>query len=394
MKDRSQLMIIFLIVFFDLLSFGVVIPILPYYAKSFGADAFVWSWVMAIYSIMQFLFAPFWGSLSDKHGRRPILLLSVFCGAVSMAALGFAGSVLWIFLCRMFAGIFAANISTATAYVSDITTPENRAKGMGIIGASFGLGFIFGPAIGGLLAPLGYHVPVLFAAGLGFANFILACFILSEPLRDRASRALNRRRYSLAVIKEALSERETALPVILFFLSTLAFTQLEVSFGFFVLDRYGYDAKEAGYMLAGMGLVMALIQGGAIGRLAKRFGERRLALTGFCLMALALIGAALPVSVPLFVVFILFIAVGHALINPSLSSLMSMGAPPDRVGGMMGVYQSASSLGRIVGPPVAGVLYVDAGMTWPLWSASGILFAGLIIGMLRLPSRKVLTAAT
>lgn len=387
MKKMSPLLVIFLIVFFDLLSFGIVIPILPYYANSFGANAFVWSWVMAIYSIAQFAFAPFWGSLSDQYGRRPVLLLSLLFGALSMVALGFANSVLWIFLCRLAAGIFAANISTATAYIADSTTEENRAKGMGIIGAGFGLGFLFGPVLGGLFVEQGYHIPVFIAGGLGLLNVVLGFFILPEPIKDLEKRRANRRRFSLDMVKRTLATNGTGIPTILFFVSTFAFTQLEVSFGFFVMDRFSYDAREAAYLLALMGFVMVLIQGGAIGRLSKKYGERNLAIFGFFLMATALTGAGFTVSITLFTVLLVLIGVANALINPSLSSLMSKAAPKEETGGMMGVFQSASSLGRIVGPPVAGILYVKAGIASPLYLSSALMAAvgAFAISKLSLP---------
>lgn len=369
-RAPSPLLVIFLIVFFDLVSFGIIIPILPYYAKEFGADAFAWSWVMAIFSIAQFIFAPVWGGMSDVYGRRPILLGSIFLGALAAVALAFANSIEWIFICRLLAGIFAANISTATAYIADSTTPENRARGMGIIGAGFGLGFIFGPAIGGLLAPHGLHVPILVAAGLGLLNFTLAFVILKEPLANLEERRGNRRRYDLNLVRETLAASATRTPALIFFLSTFAFTQLEVSFGFFVLDRFGYGPREAGSLLALMGIIMVLIQGGLIGRLAKRFGEVKLVRFALPLMGLALVGAALATAIWPFALCLVAIAAANALVNPSLSSLMSQAAPPERMGGMMGVYQSASALGRIVGPPVAGWLYVSLGLVSPLYAAA------------------------
>lgn len=382
MKKMSPLFVIFFIVFFDLLSFGIVIPILPYYANAYGADAQVWSWVMAIYSIAQFLFAPFWGSLSDTHGRRPVLLFSLFAGALSMVALGFANSVWWIFVCRLAAGIFAANISTATAYISDSTTVENRAKGMGIIGAGFGLGFLFGPVLGGVFVGYGYHVPVFIAAGLGVANTILGYFILPEPLQDLDQRKQNRRRFGSELVKRAFQAKATTVPILLFFLSTLAFTQLEVSFGFFVMDRFGYDAKHAAYLLALMGLVMVIVQGGLIGRLSKAFGERNLATVGLLGMGISLICAALSLTPTYFAISLVGLGIANALVNPSLSSLMSKGAPQADVGGMMGIYQSASSLGRIFGPPLAGFLYVTFSLTSPLYlSAALMILAGIGAGV-------------
>ena len=379
MKRPSPLLVIFLVVFFDLLSFGIVIPILPFYSKEFGANAFVWSWVMAIYSIAQFLFSPFWGGISDRYGRRPVLLVSIFFGALATLAMSFATSVAWIFFARFLAGAFAANISAASAYIADSTTPEKRAKGMGIIGAGFGLGFIFGPALGGLLAPYGLSTPILAAAVLGFFNFILAYFILIEPLTDLAARRRNRRSSSLAAAREAVGAKVTRGPVLLFFLSTLAFVQLEVSFGFYVADKFSLDARSAGALLALMGVVMVLVQGGAIGKLAKRFGEGNLIATGLPIMAISLVAAVFAPSVGSFALCLALLGFGQAIVNPSLSSLMSRSAPKENLGAMMGVFQSSSSLARIIGPPLAGYLYVAKGIDSPLYLAAALLILALVI---------------
>lgn len=377
MKNRP-LLIIFLIIFFDLLAFGIVIPILPYYTKMYGANAFQLGWIMAIYSIMQFLFAPFWGSLSDRHGRRPILLISILGAAFAMLLMGLAKSLLMIFIARALAGIFAANISTASAYITDVTDESNRAKGMGIIGAGFGLGFIFGPAIGGLLSPLGYSTPILAAAGMAFFNFVLAYIILHEPEISESDRQKNRRKFSLQSFKAALSNRATAAPASLMFLATFAFTNLEVTFALFLLARYNYDAKQAGLLLALVGFIMAMIQGGAIGRLSKRFGEARLVVFGLLALSVSLISAGYTESIGIFIFWLIWVALGNALINPSLSSLMSKAAPADQRGSMMGIFQSAGSLARIVGPPLAGLMFDRLGIAWPMYVAGLLMFLAAI----------------
>src|ERR1700722_13367098 len=173
---KGSLLTIFLVVFIDLVGFGIVIPILPYYAQQYGASAWALGWLMTSYSLMQFLVSPLWGRLSDRIGRRPVLMISILGTAISMVMLGFAPSLLWLFTARTFAGICAANISTAYAYIADVTTDENRAKGMGMIGAAFGLGFIFGPAIGGILSRYGYSAPMFFGAGLAVINLVFAYF--------------------------------------------------------------------------------------------------------------------------------------------------------------------------------------------------------------------------
>jgi MFS transporter, DHA1 family, tetracycline resistance protein len=374
---RSRLLVIFLVVFFDLLAFGIVIPILPYYSKTFGANAFALGWLMAIYSIAQFVFAPIWGSVSDRMGRRPILLLTILGGASCMVATALAGSFWILFLARMLAGIFGANISTASAYIADITPPADRAKGMGLIGAGYGLGFIFGPALGGVFSVYGYHVPILMAAALGFMNFLFAFFILEESVKPGRLTPAGKK-FSLVGLRLAFARNSTAIPIGLFFLSTLAFTQLEVVFGLFVLAKFGFGAQDAGWLLAGMGVTSAILQGGLIGRLAKKFGEKNLLPVGFLFFALSLAGSALAPTLLPFVIFLIGVAVGNGLVTPSLSSLASKGAPEDKRGSILGIYQSAGSLARVIGPPTAGLLFDRLSITSPLFFSAGLMVVALL----------------
>ena len=376
---KSPLFTIFLVVFIDLLSFGIVIPILPYYSKSFGATAFQLGWLMGIFSIMQFLFAPLWGMLSDKIGRRPVLLATILGGACAMAAAALAGNYWLLFFARLLAGIFAANISTATAYITDITTSENRAKGMGIIGASFGLGFIFGPAIGGILSVYGYAAPVLAASVLGLANFIFAYFVLDESRKSTSSKF--RKRLSRENLLIAFAHKATSVPISLFFINTLAFTQLEVIFGLYVLKKFGYDAKNAGLLLAGMGVIGATIQGGLIGKLSRRFGEANLLPMGFALLMIGMAGAAFANSIPFFMLTLVAISIGNSLENPSLSSLTSKGAPEEHRGLVMGIYQSGSSMARVIGPPAAGFLFDQVSDTSPILISSGFAAFALLLSL-------------
>ena len=354
-----------------------MIPILPYYSKTFGASAFELGWLMAVYSIAQFLFAPVWGSLSDRVGRRPVLLATILLGSAAMVATALAGSLLLLLLARALAGAFAGNISTASAYIADVTTEENRAKGMGVIGAGFGLGFIFGPALGGVLSTTehGFALPILVAACLGFLNFLFAFFVLDEPERHRDRE--NRRRFQ--ALGEAFANPRTAYPIALFFLHTLAFTQLEVAFGFYVLARFGFEAHGAGWLLAGMGLVSALLQGGLIGRLSKKHGEAKLLPAGFLLMGLGMLGAPFSPGPPVFMICLLLIAAGMGISNPCLSSMASKGAPPARRGAVMGIYQAGSSLARVMGPPVAGILFDRAGIGSPLLVSAVLVLLGFAV---------------
>ena len=354
---KSKLLNIFLIVFIDLLGFGIVIPILPYYATSFGASAFTLGLLMMSYSLMQFIFAPMWGSLSDRIGRRPVLLTCIAGISASMLLLGLAKSLVWLFIGRILAGFFGANISAASAYIADITTPENRAKGMGIIGASFGLGFLFGPALGGILSKWGYGTAPLVAAALSLMNFFFAFATLAEPNLTRAERSSHRMRFNMKHLKHVFSHPTINLGVTLFFFVTLCHAQLETVFAIYLLKRFILDAMHAGLILALMAVFMVIIQGGLIGKFNKRFGELKLIRTGLPVMALML--AFVP-NLPSLLAFILLMcvySVAYAFTNPSLMSLVSRSAGSGEQGATMGVYQSAGSLGRIFGPLLAGFTF-------------------------------------
>ncbi|MCM2322953.1 MAG: MFS transporter [Oligoflexia bacterium] len=380
---QSSLLVIFLIVFIDLVGFGIVIPILPYYAQHFGASGWHLGLLMAAYSLMQFLVAPIWGRISDYVGRRPVLLFSLVGTVLSLVLLGVAGSLKWLFIGRILAGIFGANISTAYAYVADVTAEEDRAKGMGMIGAGFGLGFIFGPAIGGLLSRYGFGFPMFAGALLALGNLIFAFFMLEEPRLSVEMRAANRtRRFSVEAFQKALEDPRARLGIGLFFLVTLAITQMEAVFALYLSARYQYDAESAGILLAVMGAIMVFIQGGMMGRLAPRFGEIKLIVAGAAVSAMALLAFATVNTITLVTFALCAMAVGHGLLHPSLSSLTSLGAPPSKRGMTMGVFHSMGSMARIVGPPCAGWLFDRVSWRSPFFTGSLALAIASVIALL------------
>jgi MFS family permease len=388
---RFSLLTVFLVVFIDLVGFGIVIPILPYYATQFGASASQLGWLMAVYSFMQFLISPLWGRLSDRMGRRPVLLVSILGTALTMVFLGFARSLEWIFIGRLLAGACAANISTAYAYIADVTTEENRAKGMGAVGAAFGLGFIFGPAIGGTLAHnQNYSLPMFFAAGLSGINLIFAYFKLKEPHLSIEERSKNRtKRFDLGNIRLALGDQRTRLAIGVFFLVTFAVTQMESIFAIYMASLFHFDARQAGMLLALVGIIMVAMQGGLVGRLAKRFGELRLIHVGLIICGLGLLGFAFSPTIGAVIISLSVLGVGHGTLHPSLSSLASLGASKDRRGATMGVFQSAGSLARVLGPPCAGWAYDHFAKNAPFLAGTLILFFAFVISQVSVRSPEL-----
>ena len=369
-RNRSSLLTLFSIVAIDLIGFGVVIPILPYLADSYGASATVLGVLLTCYSGMQFLFAPVWGRLSDRVGRRPVMLLTIAGTSLALLALGLAPSLFWLFVARLFGGLFSANVSVATAYVGDLTEGPERTRWMGLIGAAFAIGFILGPAIGGLLAPYGYQVPMLAAAGLAAVNFVYGLFSLREP----PTLATGDRPPAIQ-LPPAGTVRKLCLACFVF---TLGVSQLETVFAFFMIDRFRYEARQVAYILVMMALIMAAVQGGAIRRLATRFGERKLILGGSALLAVSLAAVPYMPTVSLLFVPLAVASVGRALVYPSMLGLVSVAAAAAERGLVMGAFQSSASLARVVGPLVAGALY-DGHPTWPFLIAGALMVPVFVI---------------
>jgi len=400
---RSPLLVIFITIFIDLVGFGIVIPVLPFYAEGtkFGATPREVGLLFASYSFMQLIFAPVLGRLSDKYGRRPILLISLLGTSLGFLILGFATTLWMLFLGRIIDGISGGNISTAQAYIADVTTKEDRAKGMGLIGADFGLGFVFGPAIGGVLSRWGINVPFLFAGTLAFANAILLYFTLPEtvtPDHPARTSAASGRGWGQLIV--SLKNPRLGFVMTIYFLSIVAFSIMTAVFSLFMLFRLGYDAFHNGWVFAYVGVISAIIQGGLIGKLVKRFGEPALAVTGGLLFSASLfvipfIGPAIGLIGILSTGAVT--AIGQALSGPSLSSLASKSAGAGEQGGVLGAMQSVASLARAVGPALAAFLIYsaaahggfggrpqnmsDSSIFRTFWIAAAIQFAAFLISV-------------
>ncbi|HSU15977.1 MFS transporter [Longimicrobium sp.] len=372
----------FLTVFLDLVGFGIVIPLLPLYAARFGAGPVAVAWLLAVYSLMQFFFAPWWGRVSDRVGRRPVLLLGLFGSAASYLAFGLAGSLPVLFVARAANGLAGANVGVAQAYVADVTGPEDRAKGMGMIGAAFGLGFVVGPAIGGVLSRYGMAAPFLAAAGVTLANALLAVVRLPESLPP-ARRQAQSRGFGLAdrlrlLFGGATSGRLRALYAA-GFLATLAFAAMEGTFSLWADARWHVSAHSVAYLFAYLGVVSVIAQGALVGRMVKRAGERRTALLGMALIAAGLAAAALATSMALLLAGVGVLALGQGMASPSVSSLISHQGGAGEQGRLLGVYQSLSALGRVAGPVIGGVALQHVGLSAPFLAASGIAAAAAVV---------------
>ncbi|TMQ61729.1 MAG: MFS transporter [Candidatus Eisenbacteria bacterium] len=381
--------ILFLTVFIHLLGFGIIIPLLPYYAETYGATGLTVGLLTTSFSFSQFVFAPFWGRLSDRVGRRPILIGSLLLTGVSYLVYAAAGSLALLFASRILAGVAGAVLSTAQAYVADTTTPENRTKGMGLIGAAFGMGFIFGPAIGGVLSRWGFAAPAYASASLALAAAVFAFLRLPESL-PREARAGAAARRSRTTLREALARPAVGTVLGLFFVATLCFSGMETILALFCQRFYGWGPHEIGYLFAYVGVVAASMQLGIVGALARRFGERALVRAGLALMGAAFVTAALVPPLALFLLVMGAIAVASGLMTPSLSGLISIATPADEQGGILGVYQSLGSLARAAGPFLGGLAFDVVSPGAPLWMAGiGLGLAALFAA--KLPRRSAPT---
>src|ERR1044072_2574543 len=361
--NRSPLIVIFTTVFIDLIGFGIVIPVLPFYAEGtiFNATPRTVGPLFASYSIMQLIFSPTLGSLSDKYGRPPVLLLSIIGTGIGFLIIGLAKTLVMLFIGRILDGITGGNISTAQAYIADITTKENRAKGMGLIGAAFGLGFIFGPAIGGILSKWGIHVPFFFAATLCFANALLLFFTLPETVtKDHPAKTSAARGRGVSQLINSLKQPKLAFVLTIYFFFVVSFSIMTTSFSLYVMFRFGYDAQHTGYLFAYVGLISVIVQGGLIGRLVKRFGEMPLVVVGALCFAISLFAVPFvgPAAGGLGALLLgggVF-SMGNSLATPALTSLASKSVGAAQQGVVLGVTQSTASLARAVGPSLTAIL--------------------------------------
>jgi DHA1 family tetracycline resistance protein-like MFS transporter len=368
LKKRSPLVIIFITIFIDLVGFGIVIPVLPLYAERYGASETVIGLLIAIYSVMQFVCAPVLGRISDLVGRRPVLLVSLIGTSVGfllmglathlpsgIAMFGLSATLIWLFLARIIDGISGGNISTAQAYIADVTPREQRSRGMGLIGAAFGLGFIFGPAIGGVMSGISPEAPFFFASALAALNATALYFMLPESLAAEHRGEAARR---LGMIDAFSGSGNGHLKAVMatYFFATLAFAMLTATYALFASERFQFDAIHTGAMFAYVGVLGAVIQGGLLGKLVRAFGENRLAVVGTAIFAVSLFALPMSASVLALALASTGIAIGNSLVTPTLNGMASKGAGPEAQGSILGIMSSVASLARIIGPILGGFL--------------------------------------
>lgn len=385
-SNRKSLAILFFTMVVIMLGFGMVIPVMPFYIKSFGASGKALGALMAVYGITQFAFAPLWGSLSDRHGRKPILMVGVLGNAVAQVLFGLSTELWMLYAARALSGILsAATLPSAMAYIGDTTTREQRGGGMGIIGAAMGIGMVLGPGLGGWLGGAELSAPFFLAAALSFLALILIWLVLPEPPRSRQATLEAQKTSRLGALVKALTG-PVGILFLLSFLLTFGLTNFEAVFGLYAADQYHYGPEQVGVVLTIIGLLSAIVQGGLIGPLIRRIGEvlvirwsLLLSAVGFVLMTLPETYSQVFLATGFFVTF-------NSLLNPSVASLISKRTPYPQ-GITMGLNNSFLSLGRIAGPLWAGLAY-DTSLNLPYFSGALVMLVGFFISLFALASSQ------
>jgi MFS transporter, DHA1 family, tetracycline resistance protein len=371
------LLIIFLTIFVNLVGFGIIIPLLPFYAETFGASPLVIGLLFAVFSLCQLIAAPALGDLSDRYGRRPILVFSLAGTVVSFVMLALAHSVAMLFVARIVDGLSGGNISTARAYVADVTEPRDRARAYGLIGAAFGMGFIFGPALSGILSKISYTAPIWAAAGLTLVATAMAWLWLPETVHRTQAGGGNPFRFLPALLERPLVRRVLLIDFTYWF----AFAIFQTTFALFVARRFGFDAPKTGYFFAGFGVLGAVIQGGFIRPIVHRLGDRPTFILGLVCAAAGLILCTQARTVPYFTLALVPLAFGIGFGHPTVSSLVSLAAPADEQGRLQGAAGAMESLGRTVGPVWGNASLESYGESTPYISAAAILLLTLLVAV-------------
>jgi multidrug resistance protein len=383
---RSPLFLMALTIFIDFAGFGIVLPLLPFWAERLGAGPVGVGLVLTMYALAQFLFTPVLGTLSDRYGRRLVILASLVIQALAFALSALAGSLPILLAARFIGGLGASNIGSAQAVVSDVTPVEKRAQGMGLIGAAIGLGFVVGPALGGVLAPLGPAVPFWIAMIVALANALLVLRFLPETRHmgvRRASVPFARSGRGAVFISwgRVLRNPAVARLVVINLFFTIAFTAMETVFPLFTQHSFGWTARQNGYIFTYAGIVIVLMQGGMIGQLVRRWGERSLLMAGLVMLAAGLALLSRSASLALLLVALGIVSLSDGAVTPMVSALLSFASPPDAQGEMLGLAQGVAGLGRVIGPLAAGSAYAIGGASAPFLLGSVLVVLAALIAL-------------
>jgi MFS transporter, DHA1 family, tetracycline resistance protein len=395
MNSQTNKIILFLTLFIDLMGFGLVLPLLPLYAQHYGAKPYQATLLVAVYSLMQFFYTPFWGSISDKYGRRPVILLTLFGTAIAYIGLGFSNSLDMLFFARSLAGMMGGNISVVMASMADITTPENRSGGIGLLGAGIGLGLIFGPAIGGILAGSrdnpNFHLPCFVATALSVFTFMLAVKFFPESLnpatrihnkygRDHQNNQIN--------LQQIFGGSPIGILVIMSFLAFFPFSSTQSILPLWLKQEFSWEARQIAYLFTFIGVISAIIQGFLLRKMTKQLGERKVLLLGVSAFALGLF--LLPFSKDLFLLLpaITLVAGGFSLTQTTINSLTSQYAG-NQQGKILGITNSSAAFARITGPTWAGFSFGNFGYSTPFISAALIVIIAMLISLFLLKNPSI-----
>lgn len=373
MKKNKSLITIFLVVFIDLLGFGIILPLLPYIAEKFQATPFTIGILSAVYSFFQLIASPILGRLSDRYGRKKLLIISQLGSAIGYLILGLANSLPLVFISRVIDGITGGNISVAQAYIADVTTKENRAKGMGLIGAAFGLGFIFGPAIGGAMSKISYSAPAYFATLISLTTVLTTAFFLKETVNEKKAKTSPKTRLTWKEFEKVLSLYPIGTLIIIFFLLNTAFSIMQSNFVLWSQKTFNFDASQNGWYFTYIGILAVVFQLQLLPRVIKKFHEKKILLTSLFFMFLGLILIPLSKNPSFLFIALFFIPLGNSLANPTIQALASENVPKEEYGETLGILQSSGSMGRILGPIIGGEIFQILGKDVVFY------FAGIII---------------
>jgi MFS transporter, DHA1 family, tetracycline resistance protein len=374
---KRSLIFIFITVFVDMLGYSMILPLLPFFVQAQGGDAVLAGGLQSLYAFLQLFSGPILGSLSDRYGRKPILVACLFGTAIAYTLFGLANSILFLLLAVLLDGLTGNNLSTSFTYVADVTTADERSRGMGIVSAAFGLGLMAGPALGGLLSDYGLFVPAFVAAGIAFANTIYGIFILPESLppekRSQHKPTLN----FISQLQVVFNIQNIRLLLLSVFFLNFAFAGLQTNFPLFSNARFEWDARQNGILFAFVGTVSVFVQGFLFGRLQPKMGEVRLSLIGLVCLSIGMAGIALATESWMIYPIVAFAAFGSSISIPAISGMISNRAPANEQGRLMGGNQVLFSLTAILGPAVAGISFERIGISAPYWIGGGLALIAL-----------------